>query len=136
MSDVGRLAMSGPEVIEASHGVDEYDARDRALVWRTSGGKHRWLTGDCDALVEDDVAAFRAAAIAALCAARPVTLQALEDEHALLAERLAAVPEAQWNDGVHDDATRLWERLGVADAQRVPALDVAALLALHSHGGR
>ncbi|MGC3986833.1 MAG: biotin-independent malonate decarboxylase subunit beta, partial [Pseudorhodoferax sp.] len=32
MSDVGRLAMSGPEVIEASHGVDEYDARDRALV--------------------------------------------------------------------------------------------------------
>ena len=32
MSDVGRLAMSGPEVIEASHGVDEFDARDRALV--------------------------------------------------------------------------------------------------------
>src|SRR5690606_14263815 len=48
MSDVGRLAMSGPEVIEASHGVEEYDARDRALVWRTTGGKHRWLCGDCD----------------------------------------------------------------------------------------
>jgi malonate decarboxylase beta subunit len=135
MSDVGRLAMSGPEVIEASHGVDEYDARDRALVWRTSGGKHRWLTGDCDALVEDDVAAFRAAAIAALPAARPVTLQALEDEHALLARRLAAVPEALWNDGVHDDATRLWESLGVADAQRVPALDVAALHAMRPHAG-
>lgn len=130
MSDVGRLAMSGPEVIEASHGVDEYDARDRALVWRTSGGKHRWLTGDCDALVEDDVAAFRAAAITALGRPRPVTLQALEAEHALLAARLAAVPEAHWNDGVHDDAMRLWQRLGVADAQRVPALDVAALQAL------
>jgi malonate decarboxylase beta subunit len=25
MSDMGRLAMSGPEVIEASHGVDEFD---------------------------------------------------------------------------------------------------------------
>nr|WP_145552662.1 biotin-independent malonate decarboxylase subunit beta [Variovorax boronicumulans] len=135
MSDVGRLAMSGPEVIEASHGVDEYDARDRALVWRTSGGKHRWLTGDCDVLVEDDVAAFRAAAIAALGAARPVGLQALEDEHALLARRLAAVPEAQWNDGVHDDAIRLWERLGVPDARRVPALDVAALLALRTPQG-
>jgi malonate decarboxylase beta subunit len=47
MSDMGRLAMSGPEVIEASHGVDEFDSRDRALVWRTTGGKHRWLTGDC-----------------------------------------------------------------------------------------
>lgn len=135
MSDVGRLAMSGPEVIEASHGVDEYDARDRALVWRTSGGKHRWLTGDCDALVEDDVAAFRAAAIAALGAARPVSLQALQDEHALLTGRLAAVPQAQWNDGVHDDATQLWDRLGVPDAQRVPALDVAALLALRARRG-
>ncbi|WP_326535746.1 biotin-independent malonate decarboxylase subunit beta [Pseudorhodoferax sp.] len=127
MSDMGRLAMSGPEVIEASHGVDEYDARDRALVWRTSGGKHRWLTGDCDALVEDDVAAFRAAAIAALGRSRPVSQQTLEQEHAVLAARLAAVPEAGWNDGVHDDAVRLWQRLGVADAQRVPDLDVAAL---------
>lgn len=130
MSDVGRLAMSGPEVIEASHGVDEYDARDRALVWRTSGGKHRWLTGDCDALVEDEVAAFRAAAIAAITGpghSRPVTLQALEDEHALLAARLDAVPQDCWNDGVQDDAVRLWQRLGVADAQRVPDLDVAAL---------
>jgi len=127
MSDVGRLAMSGPEVIEASHGVDEYDARDRALVWRTSGGKHRWLTGDCDALVEDDVQAFRRAAIAALGRPRPVTRQALEHEHALLADRLAAVPEATWNDGAQDDAVRLWQRLGMADAQRVPDLDVAAL---------
>ena len=130
MSDMGRLAMSGPEVIEASHGVDEYDARDRALVWRTSGGKHRWLTGDCDALVDDDVQAFRQAAIAALGASQPVTLQALEAEHALLAARLAAVPEATWNDGLQDDAMRLWQHLGVADAQQVTALDVAALHAL------
>lgn len=129
MSDMGRLAMSGPEVIEASHGVDEYDARDRALVWRTSGGKHRWLTGDCDALVDDDVQAFRAAAIAALAASKPVTLQELEAEHALLAARLDAVPEASWNDGQQDDAMRLWQHLGVPDAQQVPALDVADLLA-------
>ena len=70
MSDVGRLAMSGPEVIETSHGVEEFDSRDRALVWRTTGGKHRYLIGDCDALVDDDIAAFRAAAIAALDARR------------------------------------------------------------------
>ena len=38
MSDVGRLSMSGPEVIESSHGVEEFDSRDRALVWRTTGG--------------------------------------------------------------------------------------------------
>src|SRR5206468_532534 len=61
MSEIGRLAMSGPEVIEASHGVEEFDARDRGLVWRTTGGKHRYLTGDCDELVDDDVDAFRVA---------------------------------------------------------------------------
>src|SRR2546427_12795268 len=88
MSDIGRLAMSGPEVIEASHGVDEFDARDRALVWRTTGGKHRWLCGDCDALVADDVEAFRAAAIAALDHSRPVSLEGLLQEHALLRARL------------------------------------------------
>jgi malonate decarboxylase beta subunit len=126
MSDMGRLAMSGPEVIEASHGVDEFDSRDRALVWRTTGGKHRWLTGDCDVLVEDDVAAFRAAAIDALDAATPVTLQSLDAEHALLRARLHLLPEA----ADADDAVALWSRLGVVDATRVPELDVSAVLAL------
>lgn len=121
MSDLGRLAMSGPEVIEASHGVEEFDSRDRALVWRTTGGKHRWLSGDCDQLVEDDVAEFRAAAIAALDAARPITLAALEAEHALLRGRLGF-------DG--NEAQSLWAAMGVAEAARVPDLDVTALRAL------
>ena len=126
MSDIGRLAMSGPEVIEASHGVEEFDSRDRALVWRTTGGKHRWLTGDCDALVEDDVAAFRDAAIDALGATRPVTLEALEQEHALLGARLRTLPA----EPEGDDAITLWSRLGIADAARVPDLDVASVRAL------
>ena len=75
MSDIGRLAMSGPEVIEASHGVEEFDSRDRALVWRTTGGKHGYLCGDCDVLVEDDVEAFRIVAIASLAMKRPLTLE-------------------------------------------------------------
>ncbi|MEJ8851401.1 biotin-independent malonate decarboxylase subunit beta [Variovorax rhizosphaerae] len=129
MSDVGRLAMSGPEVIEASHGVEEYDSRDRALVWRTTGGKHRWLTGDCDALVEDDVAAFRAAAIAAMTVSRPVTLEALEAEHALLDARLAMLPLE--SDGT-DQATRLWHQLGIDKAERVPDLDVDDVRALRA----
>jgi malonate decarboxylase beta subunit len=127
MSDIGRLAMSGPEVIEASHGVDEFDSRDRALVWRTTGGKHRWLTGDCDALLEDDVDAFRSAAIECLSgAAVPVTLDRLEAEHALLAARLDLLSDAV--DG--DDAVTLWSRLGVADAARVPDLNVDEVRAL------
>ena len=124
MSDVGRLAMSGPEVIEASHGVEEFDARDRALVWRTTGGKHRWLTGDCDALVEDDVAAFRAAAIAALGKSVPLTLATLEAEHALLGRRLQALPEG---DGGDDQSGLLWRALGVGYAAQVPEMSVDAV---------
>ena len=129
MSDMGRLAMSGPEVIEASHGVEEFDSRDRALVWRTTGGKHRWLTGDCDALVEDDVAAFRAAAIAAIGASKPLTLAALEAEHALLASRLHALPA---DNAGKDEATLLWSALGIVDAQRVPELGVDAVRAMRT----
>jgi len=128
MSDIGRLAMSGPEVIEASHGVDEFDARDRALVWRTTGGKHRWLSGDCDVLVEDDVAAFRAAAIGALDVSTLVTLERLETEHALLATRLRLLPDTV--DG--DEAMALWAQLGVVDASRIPDLDVDAVRALRT----
>lgn len=124
MSDIGRLAMSGPEVIEASHGVEEFDSRDRALVWRTTGGKHRWLTGDCDALVEDDITAFRQATIAALGLARPVTLAALEAEHARLSARLTF-------DG--SEAVSLWTALGVPQAAKVPDLDVAGVSALGVH---
>lgn len=130
MSDVGRLAMSGPEVIEATHGVDEFDARDRALVWRTTGGKHRWLCGDCDALVEDDVAAFRQAALHALGQpARAMTLDALEAEHQLLAARLALLPEGLDAD---TEARTLWQQLGVRGAQRVADMDVHELLAAHT----
>jgi len=127
MSDIGRLAMSGPEVIEASHGVDEFDSRDRALVWRTTGGKHRWLTGDCDALLEDDVAAFRTAAIESLgTPAAEVTMERLETEHALLTARLDLLSGAV--DG--DDAVTLWSRLGVPDAARVTGMNVDEVRAL------
>ncbi|MBI5716652.1 MAG: biotin-independent malonate decarboxylase subunit beta [Burkholderiales bacterium] len=123
MSDSGRLAMSGPEVIEASHGAEEFDARDRALVWRTTGGKHRWLMGDCDQLVDDDVAEFREAALRALAAHRPLGLQALEDEHALLAARARAAQGA-------GDAVELWQRIGIVDSGAVPDMGVAQVRAL------
>ena len=123
MSDAARLAMSGPEVIESSHGVEEFDSKDRALVWRTTGGKHRYLTGDCDVLVDDDVAAFRKAALALLDRQRPLTLEALEREHALLAARIA-------DFGDCDDAVDVWRRLGIADAARVVDLDAADIRGL------
>ena len=122
MSDVARLAMSGPEVIEASHGAEEFDSRDRALVWRTTGGKHRYLSGDCDALADDSMAAFRQAAIASLGSARPLTLESLEQEHAELTERLRL-------DGNSHDALQIWTRLGVPQPGKVADMEATELRA-------
>ena len=123
ISDIGRLAMSGPEVIEASHGVEEFDSRDRALVWRTTGGKHRFLVGDCDQLVDDDVQAFRDAAVRALHSGRPLTLQWLQHEQVLLTQRLQTGVGA-------DDAVDLWQQLGIGQAAEVPDMNAARVRAL------
>ena len=126
MSDIGRLSMSGPEVIESSYGVEEFDARDRALVWRTTGGKHRYLTGDCDVLVDDDIDTFRAAALAALPCHRALTLEAMEQEHALLADRLVRFGECT-------DGAQVWQALGIANPLAVPELDARGVRALQTH---
>ena len=125
MSDMGRLAMSGPEVIESSHGVEEYDSRDRALVWRTTGGKHRFLMGDCDPLVEDDVAAFRSAAIGLLGQSLPLSLSTMEAEHALLTDRLTHYGDCR-------DALDIWHLVGVPDPSQVADLEASGMQALRS----
>ena len=71
--------------------------------------------------------AFRAAAIAALHRRRTITLDALEQEHQLLAARLAIMSDEPDADL---EAMTLWRRLGVDDAAGVPALDVDAVRAL------
>ena len=61
MSPQGRLGLTGPEVIEQEMGKDEFDASDRGMVYRTTGGKHKYIMGDCNVLVADSVDAFRSA---------------------------------------------------------------------------
>jgi len=61
MSQNGRLGLTGPEVIEEEMGKEEFDSSDRSLVYRTTGGKHRYIMRDCNFLAADSIAAFRAA---------------------------------------------------------------------------
>ncbi len=135
MSEEGRLAMSGPEVIETAHGVEEFDSRDRALVWRTTGGKHRYLLGDCQMLVADTVDAFRAAALEAIAAAQghaALSLEDLEAEQDMLVQRL--------NDfGNEAEPLDVWKRLGIPDPARIPMLDAEEFLGVanqHRAGAR
>ncbi len=120
MSDAARMSMSGPEVIESSHGVEEFDSRDRALVWRTTGGKHRFLMGDCDQLVEDDMDAFRAAAAALLGDSKKLTLEGLLAEQAMLSERIERFGDCH-------DALEIWQRLGVDHPEQVSNMEAAQM---------
>ncbi len=117
-SEEGRLGLSGPDVLETTKGVEELDASDRGLVWRTYGGKHRWILGEVDLLVEDDAAAFREAAAALLRSPRPVELAWLQLEQARLEGRLAAA-------GRCGDALEVWALAGVTDPARLPLLAAA-----------
>jgi malonate decarboxylase beta subunit len=121
ISEQGRLSVSGPEVIETNKGIEEFDSRDRALVWRTMGGKHRYLIGAADAFVADDAVAFRRAAVAALRAGRRCDAAVLEAEQARLERRLQRFGEAE-------DAVEIWQTLGIADPADVPALPTGAFL--------
>jgi malonate decarboxylase beta subunit len=116
MSEEGRLSVSGPEVIETAGGVEEFDSKDRALTWRTMGGKHRRLTGDAVALVRDDVGEFRAAITSLLCRRRPLSVASLRAHHHTLGNRIKRFGDCA-------DATVYWSRLGVVDSARIPDLE-------------
>ena len=123
VSEGGRISVSGPEVIETNKGAEEFDSRDRALVWRTMGGKHRRLIGGADAVADDTVQAFRQAALDLISRAPPFDLATMEAEQKRLEERLTRFGDCR-------DATEIWGRLGVNDPDAVPALTTADFDAL------
>ncbi len=122
MSEEGRLALSGPEVIETACGVEEYDSRDRAMVWRTVGGKHRYLLGECDVIALDSMDAFRQAVVTAVAQGDDWSLDALQREHTLLSERVTRF-------GACKDGRDIWQTLGVRDPDALAMLDNEAFLA-------
>jgi malonate decarboxylase beta subunit len=115
VSEQGRIAVSGPEVIETNRGVEEFDSRDRALVWRTMGGKHRRLIGGAELFVDDTVQAFREAALQLLETAAGFGIDTLNVEQSRLEDRLQRF-------GACGDALEIWAAEGIPDAASVPAL--------------
>lgn len=123
MSEEGRLGLSGPEVIETVHGVEEFDSRDRALVWRTVGGKHRYLLGEIDRIVDDNFASFRDAAGELMQMPQVPSIHALEAEHEQLAKRLERF-------GACPDAFDIWREMGLQDPKQIPLLNAAEFVAM------
>ncbi|OFS90677.1 biotin-independent malonate decarboxylase subunit beta [Stenotrophomonas sp. HMSC10F06] len=123
MSEEGRLSLSGPEVIETVRGVEEFDSRDRALVWRVTGGKHRYLIGDAVQLVPDRIDAFGQAALSLIDTHTEADdpLQALEQAQTRLDARINAY-------GGCRDGLEVWRLQGIADADQLPLLETADFL--------
>jgi malonate decarboxylase beta subunit len=129
VSEPGRIAVSGPEVIETNRGVEEFDSRDRALVWRTMGGKHRRLLGAADVFADDTVQGFRDAALELLGVVGSFGLDSLRAEQVRLAERLRRF-------GGCNDALDIWSAEGIAQAETIPELPADQFVALANRIGR
>lgn len=88
INEVGRIGVSGPEVIQAVAGVKAFNSQDRALVWRVYGGKTRYLQNIAQSYVGSDVGMLRAKLIAALDKGVSLDLNSIKQKHALLKKRL------------------------------------------------
>lgn len=122
VSEEGRIGVSGPEVIETNMGVEAFDSRDRALVWRTYGGKNRYLQGDAVELVENSVEEFRLALIKLADLKTDYSLDRLSDELKSLEERSERFRACR-------DGRDVWREMGFDEPERIPSLSVAELKA-------
>jgi len=123
VSEQGRISVSGPEVIETNLGAEEFDSKDRALVWRTMGGKHRRLIGGADMFVDDTIESFRIAAVKLMRSPRAFDADVLKSEQSRLRQRLDQF-------GSCADARDIWRMEGVEDPNAVPGMAPDAFIAL------
>lgn len=114
MSEFSRLGLTGPEVIEQEIGREEFDSSDRALVFRTTGGKHKYIVGDSNYLVADSIGAFRSQIF------KVIDLPMDEIEHlrrigsaALIEKQMKMVSEV--NAMQPSDSMDVWRAIGNED---------------------
>ena len=124
MTEEGRLALSGPEVIETIKGVEEFDSKDRALVWRVTGGKTRYLLDHVDFLVEDDVDDIKQGIMEAL-AEPAITL-----DLAYLQLRQAGLQQQydQWFG--QKDSTPIWQAMHIDNPKSIAMLSAEQIRAI------
>jgi malonate decarboxylase beta subunit len=89
MTREARLGLNGPEVIEEQSGIEEFDSKDRQLIWGVNGGEQRHATGFADYLAEDDVEAIKECIVEAFGRGIPATHRSEQVDDYL--KRLAAI---------------------------------------------
>lgn len=128
MSDVGRLGLTGPGVIEEVVGTEEFDAANRALVWRTTGGRHRFITRDADFIVEDTMKAFREkVSEVASWPLEKISSKRIIGTGDMVLEQMRLV-ELAANDKIQD-SWDLWRQFGNEDIEHLWDSDVSEFAA-------
>lgn len=95
INEVGRIGVSGAEVIQAVKGVEAFNAQDRALVWRVYGGKTRYLQGMANDYVDNLINDIKQAIEKAMTLTVPITLESLQIKHKQLGQRLQNTADFQ-----------------------------------------
>ena len=117
MSDLGRIGLTGPEVIEEVMGKKEFDASDRSLIYRTTGGKHKYIMNDCAYLVEDSFEGFRNCLIDVMkMPYEKIASYRTIGSHDLVMEQLELIKLA----ANVKDATDIWEHFGNKNVNDIP----------------
>lgn len=127
MSEQGRIGLTGPEVIEQEMGKDEFDASNKALVYRTTGAKHKYIIQDCNYLVESSIGDFKAA----LAEIADIPMDKIEEMRRIGSLKLvqeqqklvALVAELQPKDSMD-----LWKYFGNENAAALPEMPTAEFL--------
>ena len=124
MTEEGRLALSGPEVIETLKGVEEFDSKDRALVWRVTGGKTRYLLDHVQVLVEDDIDEITQAIVDG------IQLPVANFDLAYLQQQQAGLKQQydQWFG--EKDSIAIWEGMGIEDPESISMLSAQQVRAI------
>lgn len=129
MSQEGRLGLTGPEVIEQEMGKEEFNASDKSLIYRTTGGRHKYIMQDCNYLVPDDMEAFRKQAgqivdmpYGEIEKLRRIGSKELAEEQLKLAEEIADLGPS--------DSTDVWRYFGNERPGDLPELTVEEFLAV------
>jgi len=126
-SEEGRVSVSGAEVIETTMGVEAFDSRDKALVWRTSGCKNRYILGVVAGLVENSIEDFRKALDAVISTKKKSDygIASVMDELEALKERFKKYSNCT-------DGLEIWKKAGFKDPGQIPSLSAAELKELKS----
>ena len=127
MSSLGRIGLTGPEVIEQEMGKSEFDSSDRALVYRTTGGRHKYLMRDCAFLVDDSIAAFRQQLeellkkpYGELAEYRVIGSSGLAEKQLAMVKLVAEMKPK--------DSSDLWAYFGNREADRIPEMETDEFL--------